>query len=407
MEKDEKKRSMWQEEDTEKDEMPPRKKQKGSGEMVVCTASEDQESAVGHESSIWRFLKHLPVKDILRARSVSKAYNALTRSRYFLDAPAASAKKEILLKGYSGGVPIVCFRSQETLHETRDRVVPMLNGTEISFPLVCRSALLGCVHGIVCLYSKQLGDIIDVVLWNPATKIARRLPSDLVQCYPLTSANLATPNIGFGFDPSKKEVKVLLVHQRLDTKQWIYTSPYEIGLYRFSQDAWCLLKVMDLPKIDVNSLSSPAVCSDNLCSWVVSEKGMAINVLSFLMDRESFITIPLPPAVRGRLVTEVRLLQYDKGLALALKQEEGVILWQLDPRPTFQWLPLYEVPVANNEKLLALTQSGPVLEVGSSSKLVLFDALTRQRKNLVDIGKMRITDVTPYTESLELVKPWN
>lgn len=408
MEKGKKKLSMPQEEDTEKDEMPPRTTHKGSG--VVCPVSEDQESIGAHTSVIWRSLKLLPVKDVLRVRSVCKSYNDLTRSRFFIDAQAASAMKELLLKAYAySGVPIVCFRSQETLHETRDRVVPIFNGTEISFVLACQSALVGCAHGVVCLCKKQVGNIIDIVLWNPATKIARRIPSDLMQCYPLKSYNMVSTNIGFGFDNSKKEVKVVLIHQKPNTMARTTPPAYKIGLYKFSQDAWCLLKVTDLPDINVNNLSYPAVCSDNLCSWVVKEADKAKSLLSFQMDNEHFITIPLPPAVRERPMSEVKLLEYEKELALALKQEAGVILWHLDP--TFHWLPLYEIliPVANNEKLVALTQSGPVLEVENGSRLVLFDALTMQRKSFVDIGKMRITRVIPYTESLERVKhtAWN
>lgn len=177
---------------------------------------------------IYQILLHLPVDSLLRFKSVCKCWFALISSPNFVTSQfattisTAAASDDQLHIGH-------CYdRDDETntsillVDVACRRIVAHLDPpfSPDEFPYLSFYELVGSACGIVCV-SCTIDNLSYIYLWNPATKLSKRIPLHNIRDH-------GEVVLGFGFDRIGNDFKVVRV-----------VSPtFSAEVYSASRNAW-------------------------------------------------------------------------------------------------------------------------------------------------------------------------
>nr|XP_043625379.1 F-box/kelch-repeat protein At2g43270-like [Erigeron canadensis] len=163
---------------------------------------------------IVKIFTNLPVKSLLRFRTLSKAWCSLISSPDFIRKYSLglvkTTQKVLIMNNVMGRKDIY------TLHE-EDRL-PFSSSEEgyqgvtaVEFPR-CEVQIAGSCNGILLLVDMTFG----MCLWN--FSIRRRL---MIPRHPLGSKS-SKMTVGFGFDPISNDYKIMLIHYGATLKAFVY-----------------------------------------------------------------------------------------------------------------------------------------------------------------------------------------
>lgn len=205
-----------------------------SDEAAGCSLSEDV---------IVEIVLRLPVKSLLRFRTVSKSWYGYISSRDFIQMHRQQPHHEKLLRVSDRGprdTPTISFFSldQKTTTIIVDEEIDEIE--EINFELSSSSSsvvidlpfpfspddevrIVGSCNGLLCVHFNRSSSII---LWNPATRKYKFFESpDCVSFY----SDPFFPNIMLGFVPQTNDYKVIKVpsssrkESNSNRKVWVYS----------------------------------------------------------------------------------------------------------------------------------------------------------------------------------------
>ncbi|XP_059660182.1 F-box protein CPR1-like [Cornus florida] len=144
--------------------------------------------------------------------------------------------------------------------------------------------------------------INDLFLWNPTIRKVLPLPRVRVT---FDSHGPFSANIGFGFDSSTGDYKVI----RIVHFDYVHM-PQEIDIFSLSTGTWRNISHMALPDININE-RAPQAFLNGAAHWVASKLrsyGGGFLIVSFHMGHEKFSQIMLPH----------NIMAHDSGLASML-----------------------------------------------------------------------------------------
>ncbi|KAJ0591888.1 putative F-box domain-containing protein [Helianthus annuus] len=229
-------------------------------------------------------LSRLPVKSLLRFRTVSKPLCALIDSPYFvnLHRQRQSMKTDKVLVfsrgvGSSTSAISFCFDSLPTTV----RLEPPIDRT--LFPYI-----IGSCHGFICFCSWPMGRVI--LLWNPSTRKYREVPASL-DYPPINNVLKAVDQVGY--DHVNNDYKVVRLTQsgdsvRLDSKVFVYSLNFERWLPVEQTFPYDFLLV---------SCRGQGACVSGAVHWLLNQKPDSDNdylMVSFDLASQSFQSVPLP-----------------------------------------------------------------------------------------------------------------
>ncbi|KAK3025701.1 hypothetical protein RJ639_041706 [Escallonia herrerae] len=188
------------------------------------------------EDVVTEILLMLPVKVLLRCKSVCKSWYTLITKPSFITAHlncnnALKKNHWILIKRFLKEInkSVLSFISDDIGGD--DHVPPI----EITIPHSNHFLqMLGPCNGIVCLTDHR-----DIILCNPSIRDFKVLPTPSF-CYPqgLFSRTL---NMGFGFDPHSNEYKVIRIAELHEDDEdgagYVFHS-VNVEIYDLSTDSW-------------------------------------------------------------------------------------------------------------------------------------------------------------------------
>ncbi|CAN1815203.1 Putative F-box protein At3g16210 [Linum perenne] len=151
----------------------------------------------------------------------------------------------------------------------------------------------GCCDGIFCFYSSSRNNSeSNVILWNPTTSDCRVLPS----LSPLLSRPTWMMNIGFGYDPSTNDYKVVAL------VRYSCSYPYQRSVYLYSlrNNSWKALCSWDASICYEVFQSRHSSAKVERCYWT-SSSGCFIG--SFNFSKHVFNKVMLPPKPNGSCVS--------------------------------------------------------------------------------------------------------
>ncbi|KAG5563368.1 hypothetical protein RHGRI_005949 [Rhododendron griersonianum] len=256
-------------------------------------------------------LSRLPVKSLLRFKSVCKTWYALPTNPSFIASHLKHSNNCNTLASWNANIgPIFGLRGFNIF---TSRSMLAFQPVNLNFGFQRKPDLvLGPCDGLFCLYWKP--DLRDypqlptIALWNPATRAFSILPTSELDHPPYKTVD--TCLVGFGFDLATKSTKVVkFVSFDTATRYGRIINCAEV--YDLGSGSWRVLHVDDTAQ-GVFDLDDPTHCmydnNDGVFHWhayrsrgrrVVSPPnwlGMSVEllVLSFDMSRELFRVTLMP-----------------------------------------------------------------------------------------------------------------
>ncbi|KAI9112556.1 hypothetical protein K1719_016479 [Acacia pycnantha] len=227
-------------------------------------------------------LRRLPVKSLIRYKSVAKSWRTqitnpsfIARKFEFYDSVTENSRLRLIL-GWDEKPCISLISDQEPI----DVEVPLPEKDDVSFIWV-----YGQCNGIFCLYAVYGGDKagrFSLILWNPGTREVKVLPAPHNHSKGII--------FGFGIDPVTKDYKVVqLGNLAFEGRKQIL-----VEVYSLSTDSWRTLDSV----VPAHLLGFPRCRAylNGFYHWIIvgyNDRG----ILFFDFGKDLFGRIQLPPEI--------------------------------------------------------------------------------------------------------------
>lgn len=355
------------------------------------------------EDMIVEILCRLPVKSLLRFKCVCQTWYTLIRSPVFITQHLCQSKKNVF--------PLLCdvldFGWQEyVISLIYTNKVACLNLSDPLRSLRCVS-IVGTCNGLVCVkISPQI-----FFMWNPATKMVRRLPEAK-----LMAGFYEHAYIGFIYLPSTKDyilVRVLLRRQ-IQKYSRLRVISTRVEVFTTSTNFWRKTQPDLLPcYIDVD------VVIGNRCFYWMgydsydSEKSFKHSfVFSFDMKEEKFrqIVLPFSSDFDGSGTCSLKLAAFKESLAMFIfctyqQSDTGFDVWIMDDSNGRHdsWVKRFTVgsmSITGSRPLGFWLNGALVFYASEKGRMFLYDCRSKKIKDLPDYGGQYGNFDNPYVESL-------
>lgn len=374
-------------------------------------------------------LQRLPVKPLLRCKSVSKPWLSLISSPSFIKSQlsfaiatttASAANQTLIAHSSDTLLSLINLASQQTVAHLdfpfSEADEPPVSQGDVSDPYIsiinaaCRQLLIqfpereglclsddallvGSACGIVCVRSR----CDNLYLWNPATKQSKIIPS------PKLDSGVFRDSLGFGFDQIGDDFKIVRV-----VLPYLYAEVYSANM-----NVWRLVEV---EPIDMPGLNNDfEVCLNGFLCSVGSRHGM----MTFDLNKEVFTCgIKLPATTFGTSFEDIkgfganaRITDFNDCISVIIYKNYGngckINLWMLDDEACFRrggfeasWTLMLNIDVSLPVLFVhGYFNSGDILLLlDDDDDWCLYDPYT---KELSDFSHSILTgQIFKYTESL-------
>nr|XP_017217798.1 PREDICTED: F-box protein CPR30-like isoform X2 [Daucus carota subsp. sativus] len=242
-------------------------------------------------------LCRLPVKPLLRFRCVSKGWCSLIDSNAFVKKHLETALEcntgcGLIINDDAGKIYLADFDSLDdgssAIAEISDSLKSILSGAEF----------FGAAKGLVCVAKEEMNEI---VLFNPATRKARKLPSALPE-FPRSFHSVETSICGFGYDHVNDDYKVVKI-----AECQIQFRGFMVIVYSLKSNSWT--RVRNVPSNVVFYLKW-GVFASGAVHWLGSKNpGHGLEtIVGFDLGLERFTEIPFPPLNKKYITMNYRSL---------------------------------------------------------------------------------------------------
>ncbi|XVF83899.1 hypothetical protein PTKIN_Ptkin16aG0530900 [Pterospermum kingtungense] len=357
------------------------------------------------EDTLIEILLKLPVKSIVRFKSVAKAWNHLFQNPNFVSQHhGVSKKKSKHLVVYNMDILVsrtpkhkdISIRSfvDEALvsyHDLGQQLPPHFAAMNDYFDI--------CIdNGLFCLFDSHNSVL---ALWNPATREFRNLPECNLSFSRKTCSYL-TPNLGFGLDPCSNDYKVIYMRHYVDFDKNLTGRHYAI--YKMSTDSWRVLKEEEVPfslDLVIRGDISKA-CVNGVYYWFANWQS---KVLAFHLGSEAFELIESPLSEQNGsgelLILHDRISVWDAQFGIDRKRSNEV--WMLNNEGQWTKVLKIELPVLQAKWMFGFWKVySKVLVESVWGELLVYDLESHEFKKLGIQTKNPgyIFQVFTYEESL-------
>ncbi|GMI79453.1 hypothetical protein like AT3G23880 [Hibiscus trionum] len=344
-------------------------------------------------------LKRLPVKSLVRFRSVCKSWNTLFTHPCFISTHLQSS--------LSNNTPFLLLNYRKNgkhhyfLHYDNDGVEELKQLQFPEFGYAAESPVVGSCNGLICVLLHPFRDF-HFLLWNPSIQKYISLPSaNGIECQYI--------NFGFGFDSRTNDYKLLIVGVD-EYGNWI--QPY---LFSFNENCWRKVTAAYPNYAVVFGMSMPFV--NGALHWLGhrkrNEDELSIVISGFDLSAGEFFKINLPESFIGLWHFDLSIMKYGESSIAAIThprdaelnelwvmKEYGVVeswtkLFTLHTSAHYPWFPIVLEFRKNGEVLLEVDD-------GKMASLDLNCQAQQMELHGVEVGS-ELLNVNSYVESLVML----
>ncbi|KAL4379754.1 hypothetical protein GQ457_02G031860 [Hibiscus cannabinus] len=348
---------------------------------------------------IVEILKRIPVKSLVRFRSVCKTWNTIVCDPSFISThlhASLSNNTPFLLLSYwrNGEENLFLHYDNDGFEEFKQLQFP-------AFGCASYSVLLGSCNGLIYLQF-WMGDVSKFLLWNPSIQKCISFPR------PIISDDVQI-NFGFGFDSITNDYKLVIIGLEKGDA-WI--KPF---LFSLNENCW--KRVNAIPPdytFDPGEISVPFV--NGAVHWIGYQKrnnvGFTNVILGFDLSAEEFFEISLPESLIGLGPRDLSTMKYGESSIAVLKRDPGNEheLWVMKEYGVVgSWTKVLTLTLHSEwfPNILGFTKNGEVLVQLDYGKLASLD-LNCQQMELhgvegVEVMTNLISLEGNYVESLVLL----
>ncbi|KAK9007051.1 hypothetical protein V6N11_019379 [Hibiscus sabdariffa] len=331
---------------------------------------------------IVEILKRLPVKSLVRCRSVCKSWNTLISHPSFI-----SVHLQASLSNNTSFLLLGCLKKEGleySLHHDNDGFGKF---KQLPFPppfgCVSDSQVVGSCNGVICvhLYPYDDDEEFRFVLWNPSIQKYIFLPQPR-----LSFSEAADFNVGFGFDSRTDDYKLFIVGV---DKDGCWIQPY---LFSLNENCW------------------------------KRNNGEYIHeILGFSLNAEEFFEINFPESLSGLGPFDLSIMEYGESFIVVATHRIAAMfqeLWVMKEYGVVEsWtkvLTLHTSPRSWIPEVLGFRKNGEVLLSMGNAKMAALDLNSQQMEASLNLNSQQIvlhavdvgTDLLSarsYVESLVLL----
>ncbi|KAF5730188.1 F-box and associated interaction domains-containing protein putative isoform 1 [Tripterygium wilfordii] len=348
------------------------------------------------EDEVIDILTRLPVKSLMRFKSVCKPWGDLLRNPDFIRQHhlkqthlSCSSNFRVLMK--HGAQPADCFFSL-SLSSARDAGEEVLTLEERVYDPV----VLGPCNGLLCVYGYRE----KIVLWNPAIREFKTLPLSPIK---RRSGTGSFGSLGFGFDCEANDYKILrFVTDYFADDGAGVPSCDQIEIYSQKNDSW-----REIPSLDVCPGGVPwfSQYHNGVYYWWADGINGGL-ILSFDFADEVFDKVPLPGVgvSWGDCLPQLAIFN---GLLALIRYIRGgpetlVHIWVMSERGVKgSWVKQASIGlIPGVVRPLKFSRNGGFFLEDLEGQLSLYDPSSQQLKNLQLSGGEGLLQVINYVESL-------
>ncbi|KAK3012401.1 hypothetical protein RJ639_007071 [Escallonia herrerae] len=354
------------------------------------------------EDVVTEILLMLPVKSLLRCKSVCKSWYTLIMKPSFtnshLNCNAALKKNHcILIKRFlkESNKSVLSFIGDKNSGD--DQVPP----TEITIPHSNHFLqMLGACNGIVCLTDHN-----DIILCNPSIRDFKVLPAPSFN-YPQGLFSM-TLSVGFGFAPHSSEYKVIRIadlHEEDDDGASYVFHSVIAEIYDLSTDSWRGIDPV-VPYICYFPCSQ--LLFNGAFHWWAYDHGDEW-ILSFHISTEVFQEIQLPDVCAFPDGNERAFLVLNESIALILfdsSEQTSFDIWlMIEYGVAESWTKYITIgPLVHVERPVLFWKYKLLLEK-ANGQLVSYDLKSQRLKEFQLYGAQESFRALVYSESLVPIK---
>ncbi|XP_057443759.1 F-box/kelch-repeat protein At3g23880-like [Lotus japonicus] len=372
-----------------------------------------------HVELVMEILSWLPVKSLVRFRSVSKSWNSLISDSHFVKlhlhrstsrSNADFAHARFLTTVHVSSRAYISSRSVTSLLESH-------HSAERPY-CVSEYNVVGACNGLVCLsygYENRNRFFRRVCFWNPAT---RSMSHDSPRLQTRSRRSRSYNYFGFGYDCSSDTYKVVNVR----------TEETMANLYNKGDNRWWRIQVPPLPRL---YLIGPAHYVSNAVNWlailpidyIYGKNGPelmdidAYKIVSFDLGKQSNAQLSLPYCPRRRdevpgFLPVIGILRGYLCISDNSSKRGNVVVWQMKEFGVHQsWTQLFSISAS--EKIswwpcfaMFMSDSGDalLLSVSTLSQGVLYTLRDNKLQGTKIDNEIDDCYAENYIESL--VSPW-
>ncbi|GJU78355.1 putative F-box domain-containing protein [Tanacetum coccineum] len=235
-------------------------------------------------------MKRLPIKPLLRFRSVSKAWKSLIDRSEFIAAYQHTELQQHILVSDDFEQNYVCVADDDTFPNQKVTLTVPTSVTQFYKP-----EILGSSQGLFCLYYSP-GEPSDfgtrtAVIWNPTIKKSIAIDVPVL----LDSKKKFYTHVGFGVCPQTLDPMLvkISIEYCLEGVSSTTDTTWRVKVFRLSLGTWKSLSI-NLPRRTIELLTNQ-VAIDRFIYWDALDRiSMTYLVISFDMISEEFREIRLP-----------------------------------------------------------------------------------------------------------------
>ncbi|KAJ0451716.1 putative F-box domain-containing protein [Helianthus annuus] len=346
-------------------------------------------------------MKRLPVKSLLRFRSVSKSCKSLIDSSDFIKHYIGQQQQHLLVRCYD----CVAHFEKQSMSIVDDDSLPTQTASVTLPSLVEYPNLIGTSHGLFCFYGPSSR---RAVIFNPCirTTLAFAVPR-------VTNDHLYQTVIGFGVCRHTADPKIVKITLTKKSDRHI-NSPWQVEVFTVSTSTWRSAYSTNLPRNSI-SIYMNQVVVDGCLYWLAID-GCSYLIVSFDLTSEEFREVNLPDSLaqfRGSLALSLYKLR--ESLAVI---KDGV---EANKRVYHVWMmhddsfiKLYTINSSHSPDVSILRVCGfrktgqPLIELseahpGSTSILAAYDPYSKSITYIRNDGNYSSYTVHSYMETLLLL----
>ncbi|KMS96460.1 hypothetical protein BVRB_9g225150 [Beta vulgaris subsp. vulgaris] len=328
-------------------------------------------------------LVRLPVKSLLRFRCVSKSWNSLITSSYFITAHINhndANNCHALLRCYY----LETREDSYALHSDNNSLDKI---TELDFPSETREFfhIIDCANGVVCLMDSYQR-YNTVLLWNPSIRKFLTLPNSN---YELSTDELMNTTLGFGFDTLNNDYKFIRIYHPNN-------GTLKMDIFTLSTGCWT--------DIEIRSSLAPvktevATYLDGVLHWLSYNK----LIVGFNLGKEKFTEkLVLPAEIDDCFIGVWR----GSLSAFETQDRDTYKLWVMKEYGVREsWTKMFEIRGSWIVRGITRDRGLMLFQTFPSRYIDAYDPETRHTKHdILHLKEPLISlEMTPYIESLVLL----
>ncbi|KAJ4713979.1 F-box protein [Melia azedarach] len=324
-------------------------------------------------------LLRLPVKSLLRFRSVCRSWYGLVKNSNFI---YKHLKKDDNIRAM---IRCTYYDDTDEYDELKSyfSLVPDKTLRDLSFENLdpkIPGIRIGPYDGIFCLFNNPR----RITLWNVTTNEFRVLPKCRAHLPCYTTVHYS--NFGFGLDPIADDYKLVIILTLWHEKRREFYDFSHVTVYTFSTNSWRDLKGFEM-RHDYMYDRIDNVYLNGFCYWLVLRTDYHKAILSFDMNGEMFEEIQGPNIPEREDIFESSLIPWTLGIyedSLGLlysdKYAHSFDLWMMKGGSWIKYLTFG--PFIETYQPIGYWRKGEFFLQSNNKRLILYNSEIKEMRDL-------------------------